>query len=248
MKKFLSVLLVGAFLSVMGAARQTDATAILDKAITALGGAEKLGKIKGMNWKAKGTFSFQGNENPVTLNNTSQGIDHMKQEFEAEFDGNKFRAISVLAGDKGWRIFGDMKNAMDNIPNEKRGVYLTLLPITLVQLKDEKLKFKLEALPDEKIGEKAVTTLKVTPADGKDFKINFDKETGLPVRTVARLLGLQGEEYTQETLYSEYKELAGIQKATKQVVKRDGEKFIDLQITEFVVLDKEADPKTFAEP
>ena len=41
--------------------------------------------------------------------------------------------------------------------------------------------------------------------------------------------------------------MEGIKKATKLVAKRDGEKFQELQITEFKVLDK-IDPKIFAEP
>ncbi len=246
MKKLFGVLLIAAFLSIMGATRQTDATAILDKAIAAVGGAEKLGNVKAMTWKAKGTVSFQGNDNPMTISATAQGIDHMRQEFESEFGGNKVKFITVLAGDKGWRVFGDNKMEMDNIGNEKRTAYLAVIPVTLLALKGEK--YKLDALPEEKIGEKAVTVLKVTTPDTKEFKIYFDKETGLPTRTVAKVLGFQGEEFTQETNFSEYKDLGGIKKATKVSSKRDGEKFMDQEITEFVTLDKEADAKTFAEP
>jgi outer membrane lipoprotein-sorting protein len=246
MKKLFGVLLIAALLSVMAARQTADATAILDKAITALGGAEKLEKIKVVSWKAKGTITFQDNANPFTSSLTVQGLDRAKQEFDGEFGGNPIHGVSVLAGDKGWRVFGDMKMPIDNIPSEKRNVYLNVIPVTLVQLKGTD--FKLEALSEEKIADKAVTVLKVTPPDKKDFKLYFDKESGLPVRLVAKVLGFQGEECTQETNFSEYKEMAGIKKATKISSKRDGEKFIDNQITEFTVSDKEADAKTFAEP
>jgi hypothetical protein len=41
--------------------------------------------------------------------------------------------------------------------------------------------------------------------------------------------------------------MGGIKKATKVSAKRDGENFIDQEITEFKPLDK-VDPKTFTEP
>ena len=75
----------------------------------------------------------------------------------------------------------------------------------------------------------------------------FDKESGLPVQVVAKVTGFMGEEFTQETTYSDYKEFSGIKKATRATSKRDGEKFIETEITEFKVLDK-VDPKTFEEP
>ena len=59
--------------------------------------------------------------------------------------------------------------------------------------------------------------------------------------------GRDGEEYTQETTYSDFKEFGGIKKATKVVSKRNGEDFIKSELTEFQVLDK-VDPKTFTDP
>jgi hypothetical protein len=64
---------------------------------------------------------------------------------------------------------------------------------------------------------------------------------------VAKVISFGGQEVTQETTYSNYKDFGGIKRATKVESKRDGEKFIDAEITDFKVLDK-VDPKTFAEP
>jgi hypothetical protein len=81
----------------------------------------------------------------------------------------------------------------------------------------------------------------------KDFKLYFSKETGLPVKLVATVPDFQGNDFTQETLYSDYKDMGGIKKATKIVSKRNGEKFIEQQISEYKVLDT-IDPKTFTDP
>jgi hypothetical protein len=155
--------------------------------------------------------------------------------------------VTVLAGDKGWRKFGDNKMEMDKdgVANEKRTVYLQVLPALLVPLRDKA--FKIEAAGEEKVGGKPAVSLKVTPADGKSFRISFDKESGLPVKLVAKVVGFMGEEFTQETTLSDYKDFKGIKKATKIENKKDGEKFVEVHITEFRVLDK-VDAKMFAEP
>jgi hypothetical protein len=224
-----------------------DAAGIIDKAIKALGGEEKLGKIKAAQWKAKGKIRFGENENEFALDVTTQGLDHVRRTFEGEFGGNPVRGVTVLAGDKGWRMFGDNLTEMDSeaLANEKRALYLSIIPITIVPLKSKD--FKIETAGEEQVGGKPASVVKVTAADRKDFKLYFDKESGLPVKQVAEVVGFNGQPFTQETTFAEYKELGGIRKATRQEAKRDGQAFQDLQITEFKVLDK-ADPKTFAEP
>jgi len=227
-------------------ADEKDVKTILDKAVAAIGGEEKLAKIKAVSWKGKGTFTFMGNDAPVIIQGTIQGLDHYRQELEGERDGNTFKGVTVLNVDKGYREFGGNRRDFeaDGVANTKRTVYLSLIPITVLPLRDKQ--FKAETIANEKIGDKPAAGLKVTGSDGKEFKIYFDKETGLPVRTVAKVAGFMGGEFTQETTFSEFKEMGGIKKATKLVAKRDGEKFQELTITEFKVLET-VDPKTFAE-
>src|SRR5207245_8568169 len=95
------------------AADAKDANAILDKAVQALGGAEKLGKVKAASWTAKGTITFMGNDNPFTSRYVVQGLDHIRNEFEGEFVGNPVKGVTVLAGEKGWRDFGDIHAELD---------------------------------------------------------------------------------------------------------------------------------------
>src|SRR5687768_11645415 len=99
---------VATVLILVGGARAQEAKeagVILDKAIKALGGEEKLGKLKAITWKTKGTLTLMGSDNPITTNSTMQGLDHIRQEFEGEFGGNKIQGVTVVAGDKGWRKF-----------------------------------------------------------------------------------------------------------------------------------------------
>jgi hypothetical protein len=229
------------------AADDKDVKPILDKAIKPLGGEEKLGKVKAAAWKTKGKITFNGNESEFTTSATVKGLDHFRSTFEGEFGGNKVKAVAVLAKNKGWRQFGDNKMEMDEdgVANEKRTVYLQVIPILLVPLRDNS--FKVEAAGDKKIGDKPAVGLKVTGPDRKSFTLYFDKESGLPVLLTAKVVGFNGEEFTQETSFADYKDFAGVKKATKITTKRDGETFLEANITEFKTLEK-VDDKTFAEP
>ncbi len=228
-----------------------DPKAIVDKGIKALGGEdeEKLSKVKAYSWKSKGKIKFMDNEGEFRVEGTVEGLDHFQTKFSADFGGMKSEVVAVLAGDKGWHT-NFMTRAIEELEgnalaNQKRSVYLQVIPATLVPLKDKS--YKLEADKEDKVGEKTAVGVKVTGPDGKDFSIFFDKESGLPVKVVAKVTGFRDEEVTQETILDGYKDFDGIKKATKTETKRDGEKFLDAEISEFKVLDK-VDPKTFAKP
>lgn len=249
MKRFLGAALVAVF-AVTGASVRADdqeVNAVLEKAIKAAGGEEKLGKAVAATWKAKGKMTFNDNTSDFNSQATVQGLDHFRSEFEGEFNGNAVKGVTVLAGDKAWRKFGDNLNELegDALTNQKRTVYLQVIPGNLVGLKAKG--FKVESAGEDKVGDKAATVLKVTGPDGKDFKLYFDKESGLPVKLVATVAGFQGNEYTQETTFGDYKDFDGLKKPTKIESKRDGQKFLEQEVTEYKVLDK-VDPATFDEP
>jgi hypothetical protein len=252
MARFIGAVLVAAVLSALGGPARSggdqDVNAILDKAIKALGGEERLGKLKAYTVKAKGTARFGGSaDSAFTSRATVQGLDHLRSEFQGELGGNQVKGVTVLAGDKGWRKFGDMNVDMDKetVANEKRNVYLQVVPGTLLPLKGKG--FKVQAAGEEKVAGKPAAVLKVTGPDGKDFKLFFDKKSGLPVKLVAKFVGFMGEEFTIETTYADYKDFGGYRKATRIATRRGGEPYLDQQVTEFRVL-FQVDPKTFARP
>ena len=55
-----------------------DPQAVIDKAIKALGGEEKLKKADISTWKTKATLTLGGNENDITIHSTIQGLDHYR--------------------------------------------------------------------------------------------------------------------------------------------------------------------------
>src|SRR5262249_34868908 len=159
-----------------------------------------------ISWKTKGTVNFGGNENDVKGQVIAKGLDHLRRESEFEANGEQRKFVIVLAGDKGWRKFGDNANEMDGdaLANPKRSTYLEILPVTLVGLKGKD--FKVEAAGEQKVDDKPAVGIKVTAPDQKDFTLYFDKESGLPVKLVATVAGFQGNEFKQETTYKDYKD------------------------------------------
>jgi hypothetical protein len=226
-----------------------DAKAVIEKAIQALGGEDKITALEGkvVETKGKGKLNFGGNEGDFTTTTTTMGLNRFRQDFKGDFGGNEVKGITVLDGDKGWRKFGDNTSKLEDeqLANQKRTVYLSLIPAVILPLKGKD--FKVESTKEDKVDNKPAIALKIVGPDKKDFELFFDKESGLPVKMLATVSGFQGDEFTQETTYSKYKEFDGVKRATKVENKRNGEKFIDIEITDVKALDK-ADAKTFAEP
>ena len=104
-------------------ADEKDATAILDKAIKALGGEEKLSKVKAYSTKIKGVLSFGGNDSDFTATSTHEGLDHFRSEFEGKFGDNDVKGTTVVNGDKGWRKFGDMSMELEGEAARQREAF-----------------------------------------------------------------------------------------------------------------------------
>ena len=250
MKRSLGMLVVAALLSGPGSASradENDATPILEKAIAALGGEAKLAKAAKATWKTKGTLTINDNDNPIKGTTTVEGIDKHRGEFEAEFNGNPFKGVTIVNGNKGWRKFGDDLQDLEGemLAGARHSAYLMVVPMTILPLKGKD--FKVEAAPEEKVGDKPAAVVKGTGPDGKTFTLYFDKETGLPVKLTATVAGFQGDEVRQESTFADYKDFDGVKRATKLESKRDGNPFIKSEVTDFKVVDK-FEPSTFAEP
>jgi len=250
MKRMVTGLWMG--LAVLGAptlvcSEEQDPIKVLDKAIAAMGGESKLGSVKASTWTSKGTLYFSDNESEFTTRWYTRGEDHFRSDFESEFNGNPYKATLVIKGNKAWRKFGNQVVELENADakNEKFNFSLQLLPVTLPTLKGQG--YKLESVGEEKVDKTPVVILKITNPDGKTFKISFDKESGLPLKLVADIVGFRGQEFIQEIYYSNYKDFDGIKRPIKIVSKRDGQRFLESEITEYKVIDQLPD-ETFTEP
>jgi hypothetical protein len=221
--------------------------AIIEKAIKATGGEEKLGKYKAATWKAKGKINFGGTEIEWTGDFFSQPPKQMKSVIEVDFNGMKLTFIRVSNGDKGWIVQMGNTDEMsgDQLADAKEELYSNWIS-TLMPLKDGA--FALAPLGESKVGDRPVVGVKVSHKEHKDVSLFFDKEKGLLVKSLRRVKDMMtGQEVDQETVYSDFKETDGIQRSMKMVAKRDGKDYLEAVTTEFKVVDK-LDDGLFGKP
>ena len=239
----------GLVLTATVAARADDsaaARALVDKAIKAQGGEAVLSKWRGGTAKLKGTIHIEGMAAAFTGEFAVQGSDRQKFDIQAEVGGEKFRLVYVLRGDKGWFKFNDdtMELDKEDLAEMQEEAYAGWLA-TLVPLKDKK--FTLAPLGEIQVDQRPALGVKVSSKGHRDLNLYFDKETGLLVKTEARVKDDNDQEVTEETFLSDYKEVQGTKQATKFITKRDGKPYLEGEVTEYQLAEK-LDDGVFAKP
>ena len=91
------------FVGTLRAEGDKSATAVIDKAIKALGGEDKLKAIKAASWNGKGTLTFGGADTEITSTTTIEDPGRFRQDWEAVIMGTRVNGSTILSGDKGWR-------------------------------------------------------------------------------------------------------------------------------------------------
>ncbi len=230
-KTSLALLLI---LGVAGASRAADdAQALVNKAIQAAGGEERLAKIKGLSWKETGKYYGMGEGLDYRGNYTAFGSDKFRMEIEGIF-------TMVVNGDKGWMEQGG--NAVDmeaeQLAQQKEDRYAAEVARLLPLLKDKAYTLGV-----------AGEAVKVSRQGRPDIKLFFDKKTGLLVKTERKAKAAEqgNQEVNQETFLSEHKEVDGVKVATKVVIKRDGKNYIEAELSDLKFVDK-LDEKLFSKP
>jgi hypothetical protein len=211
--------------------------AVIDKAVAALGGKDKLAAVKAATWTSKGTVTLGGTDAPFTATLAFQGNDRRRVEFDADFAGNPVKGVIVVNGGKAWRQMNGgaaEELAGNDLANERRNGWREWTPVNVVLLKAPP--FKTEPAGEADVNGKPAAGVKVSGPEGGPFTLYFDKASGLPVRQVATVTTFTGDEASEEVTYSDYKDFDGIKKATKVETKHDGRRLLMAEVTSFKVL------------
>ena len=90
--------------------------------------------------------------------------------------------------------------------------------------------------------------MKVTRKGRRDIDLYFDKESGLLVKTETRVKDEgSGQEVSEETFVTDYKEVQGVKQATRFTINRDGKPFMEGEATDIGLAEK-LDASVFAKP
>ena len=213
----------------------------IDAAIKAAGGRKSLEKFEKMTWKEEGTYYGMGDGLPYTGNYAVHFPDKFRMEIVDVF-------ITVLNGDEGWVKSFDEVNEMteEQVAEQKLQLHASWLS-HLIAIRGED--FELELIGTRKLGESAVTGVKVKRKGQRDVDLYFDKNTDLLKLAAYTIKApeLDDKDVPFEVYYLEYKEIDGAKLATKLEMKQDGKLFIEAKVSEMKPIEK-FDDETFAKP
>jgi len=225
---------------------KADLQKIIDKAIKAHGGADKVGQAKASTAKMKGkVYGMVDDGIEFTAELKTQEPDKSRMDISGEFMGAKFEFVHVVNGDKGWKkMMGNTEDMdKDEIEEQKEQRYADRVT-RLVGLKEKGLEFA--TLGDKKIGERAAIGISVSSKGHRPISMYFDKETGMLLATERRVKE-NSQELSQETIYRDYKDVDGVKQPHKLTINREGKKYLEAEITEYKRVDK-LDDGTFDKP
>jgi len=227
---------------------ENETRALLEKAIKAHGGAEKLDRQKTTYVKTKGTAEVPGaGKISFTQEGYTQLPNQLKQTIEAEVAGQNVTVVSVINGAKVWaKAGGQTLDVSDMVGDKLKDTFHQQQVQTLTPLRDKS--YELSPLGELKVNDKPAIGVRVAKKGFRDINLYFDKESGLLVKVEGRSADLLSQkEATQETIFKEYMDVDGLQVPKKTIIYQDGKEFGEVETLEYKVLDK-LDDNEFAKP
>jgi hypothetical protein len=225
---------------------QAEGKALLEKAVKALGGEAKLGKLSAGTYKGKMTVNADGKEMTANVEGAWQGLDRFRLEAEIN-EGAVQKGVIVVNRDKAWfsgggRVEEAPKEALDLLLPDLHALRLANTPL----LADKEAKFS--PLGEVKVGGRATWGLKIACKGRADVDLYLDQENGLPIKCEVRVSEPGGnDEVAHEFLFGEYKEVEGVKHFTKLTLNRKGMKTFELELNE-VKREEKLDDTLFAKP
>jgi hypothetical protein len=211
MHPLLGVVLTVGLTAPARADEQASARALIDQAVQAMGGEAKLGDLRAVTWKAKGTFQSGGQEAALANENSAQLPDRFRFVMELEANGNTVPLLIVMNRERGWiqangqtsDLPGDFHRSLADC------CYAFGLALMPQRLKDKE--FRLSPLGEIKINDRPAAGVRVSRAGRPDVNLYFDKSTHLPVKAETRVTEPDTkQEVAAELSFGEYREFDGI--------------------------------------
>jgi hypothetical protein len=231
-----------------------DAKLILDKALKALGGEEKISKFHALC--VKGSFSHKGVEK-FSFGATLGARDKVRLDIEpGEFNDDK-RLIVVLNGKKCWAKNGEAASeevaeggAMEGTLFAADFLHALCLPDQLMTLKGKG--YTLGTLVEQKVDGHEAIGFRVSHKHFQDVHLFFDKTSGLPIKSQGKLFAEAADgrkvECKFEISFSNYKETSGVLHFTHVRILFDRDDLdVELDLKE-VKLREKVDPAMFEKP
>jgi zinc protease len=196
---------------------EAAARAVLDAALAAKGGADKLGAVKTLSWKGKATLNLQNGKVPAQVEKRYVAPDKLRLDMVIEMGGAKMSITTALAGNIGW--------AQERRPDGARTIDFPASEVEagkaqiwrdqdFVLLRHREKGATVAPLDDVELDGVKHHAIRVTAADGKSVVLLVDKKS-------KRLVGMTYEEQgvSAEERFGDYKNVNGVQFAQSRKTK-----------------------------
>jgi hypothetical protein len=220
---------------------------VIQRAIKAHGGADKLSKYNAVRTRTRGSVDFNGVYVAFTSEAVAQLPGQMKNSLELTIHGQRVTARQVLNGDKAWlSALGETQELPAEVVAEMKESLYAAAVQSLTPLLNEQ-GYTLALLGPAKVRGREAVGVKVSSAGHKDINLYFDRQTNLLVMSARRSLDSNRSEVFLETIFSDFRETEGLQVARTVVLYHDGKRCLEGTVTDIRFAEK-FDDTEFAKP
>jgi hypothetical protein len=229
--------------------KPADAKAILNDAVKALGGKEKLAKLPATTFDSQGYLHLPGLQIESKSNWSVQYPDKYRYDGKITIGDGMTALLAIGNGKEGWtKSEGQAANnitaeELTMLHQDTRAVHLAFRPVFL----NEK-GYELSVLGEIKIDDRPALGIKVVQKGQPDLDLYFDKETHLAVRISFRCNETKDAEPVPHAFtFGDYKEADGLKHFTKIKLFRDEKQILEMNLSNVKLLEK-LDDHLFEKP
>jgi hypothetical protein len=229
-------------------AAQDAARAVIEQAIKAHGGEERLSRHRADRVKFKGNlFVNEKVPAPFVAELTVQLPSQFKMVMETNPGGDKHTIVQILNGDKvTTMVDGKVEKTDPAALAELRDMQESDRAVRLVPLLHDRT-YELALLEDTKVNDRPAATVRVLGRGRKEFRLYFDRELGLLVKFEHLLDDGSGKQVRHERYFGDFKDVGGYKRPFKVIAFRDQRKLMEADILDVKYYDK-IDDSEFTKP
>jgi hypothetical protein len=211
-----------------------DPLALIDRAIKAGGGIERVAKFKALTVKASARMP----DGEGTVEGTFCGPDQMRLTIEGSARSGNRKGTILINGRRGWFKAGDQDPV--ELPNQDLGgmkdlLHAVCLADLLSTLKGKD--YKLTPLAPAQGGDDS-PGIRVTHPTYKEVHLFFDRSSGLVSNSMVKLPTKSGGMEWCECFFSDYKEFDGVRHFTRLRIRQGGEDVMIFNVQRLTLLEK----------
>ncbi len=226
---------------------QDTATDMIQRAIIAHGGKQRLSSVRAEKVKFKGTLHLGSSSVPFTDESIIQAPEQFKSIVRITEGGRVRTIVHILDGPTATiTVDGQPQIVSGSLIAQMRQTLQLDQAMKLVPLLIDPA-FHIEHTGEYQYNGRVVIGVRVTGRGQRDLRLYFDRETALLVKSEHLLDGPGGKDVRQEAFYSEYRDVGGYLRHGRVTVFRDGKKVMESELVEAQHFDH-IDPREFQGP